>query len=81
MPARSLASARASWLWATTAQPGRPTARALAIEPNNLDALRGIGHARILLGQPQFAVNQYQTALKIAPNDTRALNGLAWRRT
>src|SRR5215468_184435 len=49
---------------------------ALAIQPNNLEALHGLGHARILLGQPQFAVTQYQTALKIAPNDTRILNGL-----
>src|SRR5262249_11710709 len=46
------------------------------IQPNNLEALRGLGHARILLGQPQFAVAQYQTALKIAPNDIRILNGL-----
>ncbi|MGH6929270.1 MAG: tetratricopeptide repeat protein, partial [Dongiaceae bacterium] len=49
---------------------------ALAIDPNNLEALRGLGHARILLGQPQFAVGQYQTAVKIAPKDIRSLNGL-----
>src|SRR5262249_6813474 len=49
---------------------------ALQLQPSNLDALRGLGHARILLGQPQFAITQYQTALSIAPNDIRSLNGL-----
>ena len=38
------------------AEAAQAYATVLTIQPNNLDALRGIGHTRILLGQPQFAV-------------------------
>jgi tetratricopeptide (TPR) repeat protein len=46
---------------------------ALAIEPNNLDALNGKGLSLYELGKYQEAIIYYDKALAIEPNDIYAL--------
>ena len=47
-------------------------------QPDNAIALRGRGDALLSMGRQADAIADYQKALKIEPDDTGALNNLAW---
>jgi tetratricopeptide (TPR) repeat protein len=43
--------------------------KALSLDPNHIPAFRGLAHLYVLRGDYPRAIQQYQTALKAAPND------------
>ena len=52
--------------------------KALEIEPKFADAHYNLGNTYLQMGQAKEAIAQYQMALDIDPNDTQALNNMAW---
>jgi len=44
--------------------------QALSLDNDNLAALKGIGLAWLMMGEREKAVNIYEQALRIAPEDT-----------
>lgn len=52
--------------------------KVLTKEPQNFVALRGRADALLSVGKQAEAVADYETALKVRPDDTGVLNNLAW---
>lgn len=47
-------------------------------DPENVDALRGRAEMRLRIGQPEAAIDDYEEALRIEPNNSAVMNHLAW---
>lgn len=58
----------------------RDFSRVIRQDPKSADAYRALGRAYADKGDYKRAVAELQTALKLAPTDTRALNSLSWLR-
>ena len=57
------------------AEASRTWRNALALDPDNADALRGYGYSLIALNKPQLAIDQLRTSNEIE-EDVRSYNGL-----
>ena len=50
--------------------------KAPALEPQNAEALRGLGNSMVAINQPELAIGHYERALTVTPADPHVFNGL-----
>lgn len=75
-PLANVCKARAFLVWKRSARAFEALDEALAIDPNNIEALVALGDAHRIRGAYNESQKAYQRVLSIAPNDARAYLGL-----